>query len=472
MPSSSTLDKDAQDALVSKSAREIQLRSQREDSIVVFNVPESEQEETELRIEEDREKFKQICDAIDQNEVTFGKIRRTGRKTEDYPKKMIVEIKDSKAKNRILRASGALKDHQNPVMRKIFMKKNQTPLQQKEAKAYYEMMRAKEKEEERRCYVPGDHSECMKSAFTKADFDSMRREHADIEWDKHISNLDTKDTWTFIKDKILETTKKYVPLRRHNPTARRKPLWLNPKALAKVKKKREAYKRYLETKEGKDYDMYARLRNQVKWEVRKAKKNHEREIAENAKRNPKAFYQYARSKMKTKCGIPNLTNRDGNQTENDHEKAEVLNDFFTSVFTIEDKSNIPPPDLEPMDPNDINLELFITPAEVRKKLEELKVSKSPGPDGIHPRVLKELSNELAIPLSLLLNKSLNEGKLPSDWKKAQITALHKKGNIRSGLSIMRRSTRASRSEEGNTPTESEDDPPGFEKKYIDKSIGE
>ena len=48
------------------------------------------------------------------------------------------------------------------------------------------------------------------------------------------------------------------------------------------------------------------------------------------------------------------------------------------------------------------------------------MNKSAGPDGIHPRVLKETAD------AIIFNKSLNEGKIPHAWKEAHITALHKK----------------------------------------------
>ena len=46
---------------------------------------------------------------------------------------------------------------------------------------------------------------------------------------------------------------------------------------------------------------------------------------------------------------------------------------------------------------------------------------------MHPCVLKEISEELAAPLTLLFNKSLHENKLPVGWKDAQITPIYKKG---------------------------------------------
>jgi hypothetical protein len=41
--------------------------------------------------------------------------------------------------------------------------------------------------------------------------------------------------------------------------------------------------------------------------------------------------------------------------------------------------------------------------------------------------LKELREELAPALCALSNKSLSEGEIPGDWKRAVVTPLHKKG---------------------------------------------
>ena len=51
-------------------------------------------------------------------------------------------------------------------------------------------------------------------------------------------------------------------------------------------------------------------------------------MAEDVKSNPKAFYQYVASKTKSKESVPNLHKADGSLTEDDLEKAEVLNNFL------------------------------------------------------------------------------------------------------------------------------------------------
>jgi hypothetical protein len=55
------------------------------------------------------------------------------------------------------------------------------------------------------------------------------------------------------------------------------------------------------------------------------------------------------------------------------------------------------------------------------------VFKSPGPDAMHPRVLKELKNEIVYPLKVIFESSLENNTLPYDWKSGNITPIYKKG---------------------------------------------
>ena len=105
----------------------------------------------------------------------------------------------------------------------------------------------------------------------------------------------------------------------------------------------------METKNSKKYQEYIKMRNQVKELVRKAKANMEKEIAKNAKKIWKnaGNTQFQR---KTKSGISELKykkeNGEENKTSTDKEKAEVLANFFSSVFTNEPDGEIP--NIEPI----------------------------------------------------------------------------------------------------------------------------
>ena len=72
--------------------------------------------------------------------------------------------------------------------------------------------------------------------------------------------------------------------------------------------------------------------------------------------------------------------------------------------------------------------ISITEEKIRKKLNKLKISKSPGPDAIHPRILKEMSDVLCTLLEIIFSTSQKTGTVPSEWKTANITAIYKKGD--------------------------------------------
>ena len=65
---------------------------------------------------------------------------------------------------------------------------------------------------------------------------------------------------------------------------------------------------------------------------------------------------------------------------------------------------------------------------IAKKIKKVKDNKSLGVDGIPPKLLKEIVEQIGTPLAKLFNLSLEEGIVPSEWKEANITLLFKKGS--------------------------------------------
>ena len=53
--------------------------------------------------------------------------------------------------------------------------------------------------------------------------------------------------------------------------------------------------------------------------------------------------------------------------------------------------------------------LRVTQDMVKEEISAINANKSCGPDDIHPRLLKELTNHISRPIALLLNKTMDDG---------------------------------------------------------------
>ena len=159
---------------------------------------------------------------------------------------------------------------------------------------------------------------------------------------------------------------------------------------------------YIHTGNVEDYTNYKEALNLATTEIRKSKRTFEKKLAGNIKNDSKSFYAYVRSKQKVRDKVGPLENNSENIISDGFQMTEVLNEYYSSVFTTEDISSLPVP-LTKFEGNKSEHlgQLFVTPEMIAKKI--------------------------STPLAKLFNLSLEEGIVPSEWKEANITPLFKKG---------------------------------------------
>ena len=275
-----------------------------------------------------------------------------------------------------------------------------------------------------RCYADITEDVKIRHMFEKANYEAMR-EFMNCDWEDILGNKVVDDKWRTFLEKFQQAIDSYIPKKKCTLSDSPRPKWLNQGTMRSICKKYKDWMKWRELKTSENYLAYAHIRNQTRWKTRKAIKSYDKNIAANIRTNPKLFWSYVNSKMKSRQPISDLKKGNGELTVNDEEKAEVLNSFFSSVFTKEDLVNIPDAALHDLE--EVLEDISISEVDVLKRLQKLNISKSAGPDGLHPRIIKELATVISGPLSNIFQTSLQEGKLPQDWKIAHFTPIYKKG---------------------------------------------
>jgi len=172
-----------------------------------------------------------------------------------------------------------------------------------------------------------------------------------------------------------------------------------------------------------EYKSIARVRREA---TRKAKAYLELNLARNVKDNKKNFFKYISSKQNTRENVGPLLKEVGVLVKEDTEKVELLNACFASVFTAK---------TGPQESQSLELREkawrkedlpWVEEDYVRDHLSKLDTHKSMVPNGMHPRVLRELADVFAEPLSIVFERSYRTGEVPEDWRKANATPLFKK----------------------------------------------
>ena len=201
--------------------------------------------------------------------------------------------------------------------------------------------------------------------------------------------------------------------------------WMNRNIMKIWKKKNCAWNRLGVRNSRERWRVYRKHRDHLRSTIRKSRRSHERKIAENSRTNKRGFFKYVNSRLTVRPEIMAMKTVDNIIVEEDIEITEAMVSYFNTVYTSYRGEEMP--EMQNMTEQQIG-NINITQKMVEDKLQKLNVNKSCGPDGVHPYVLQRTAKEMSVPLALIFQKSLEEGVCPKEWKCANVTPIHKKGD--------------------------------------------
>ena len=126
--------------------------------------------------------------------------------------------------------------------------------------------------------------------------------------------------------------------RRHNPKRR---ATINNDVKQAIERRQRAYETKRRINNEETIAEFIAARREVKRIVKQEKRNIELSIAIICKHNPKSFYSYINERRIVRENKGPLKALDGIVITNDNDMANTMNNYFSSVFTIEQLTNVP-----------------------------------------------------------------------------------------------------------------------------------
>ncbi len=265
--------------------------------------------------------------------------------------------------------------------------------------------------------------------YKKGNIPRLKSELQNINWRSIFANKNIEQMCASFTSILLDAENKWIPQVKRRSHNTKNPQWMTNEIKLILSRKKSLYAKYKKSKSNDDFLLYITSKRCCEREIRKAKRNLEINISKEAKTNPKKFFQYIRSKKTVKDKIGPIKDTDNVFFSDSKNMATILNNFFHNVFITENISPLPTAINMFQKSENEKLKIDeISEDDITKYLRNLDPNKSTGADNISSRLLRECQDELRLPLTLLFNKSIREGEVPSHWKCANVTPIFKKGN--------------------------------------------
>ena len=199
-----------------------------------------------------------------------------------------------------------------------------------------------------------------------------------------------------------------------------------------IKEKDSALARAKRTKSENDFQRARQLRNEVIRRLRTARADYIKNNLQESRGDTKKFWKNISdilpARKSSQRNSIRLTNQTSNDTIPEHECADYINSFFTSIGPELSRTFNTTWKYDSKILRETMADLDCTEEVILKLIRSIDIGKSSGIQGISSRILKIALVGIVDKLTTLFKRSLSSGVFPDKWKQANVVPLAKEGN--------------------------------------------
>ena len=257
--------------------------------------------------------------------------------------------------------------------------------------------------------------------FRKADYSKISDYIKNIDWFSVLEscNGDVESFWKSLTSIFDYCIEQFVPKYKNRRHKSKYPKNIRCLAL----KKRCAYRHHKSTPNRDTKAKFTKLSRDYNAAIKSFNTQREQSLLDEP--SLAKFYSFINSKLQNHSTTPSMKDQNGNIITSAKEKANVFNNYFSTVFTKDD--GLTPDIPQQADDNSFLSHINFSYANVLRALLDLPNKTSRSPDGYPAYFLKNIAHVIALPLSVLFELSLMHGCIPEVWKTAFVLPIFKKG---------------------------------------------
>ena len=254
----------------------------------------------------------------------------------------------------------------------------------------------------------------------------IKEELEAVKWAEVFRNKDTETCLKLFLEIIIKICDTYIPEKKNYKTKsiipkKRKRLFNKIKMLKRSK--RRANNRKREEIDRKILE----VEKDILIDKREERNLREKTIIDNMNEKPKLFYGFIKNKEKRENKIGPFKIENEYVTEN-KDICDTLVKQYNSQFSNNNNENDVVNNIFDNAKDDDITDIEISEEDIKNAIGAMDQNSSAGPDGIPAKFLIKTKEKIALPLGMIMRKSIDQAKIPDVLKLAFITPIHKGGS--------------------------------------------